>query len=73
MMFNTQSKSVLKQIKNSRLQMTLCVLEFFVKSTGSRHLREMKTSTNAAKLAKYKAPFNFSEMVNGPFKHSIVY
>ena len=38
--------------------------KFFVRSTGLRHLGEMKTSTNDENWVAIKAPFNFSEMVN---------
>ena len=40
---------------------------FFVSSTGSRLLGEMKTSINDKKLVAIKAPFNISEMVNHHF------
>ena len=40
--------------------------KFFVRSIGSRHLGEMKTSPNDEK----KAPSNFSQMVNGHFKNT---
>ena len=59
--FNTQSKRV---FLNQEFAAPKDIMRFgatlFVRSTGSRHLREMKTSVE-------EAPFNFSEMVNGHF------
>ena len=41
---------------------------FFVSPTGPRHLWEMKTRTNDENyIVAIKAPYNFSEMVNGHF------
>ena len=48
--------------------------KFFVSSTGSRHLRDMKTSTNDENpTGTIKAPSNFSEMVNGHFNNDSLY
>ena len=43
------------------------VANFFMSPTGSRHLGEMKTSTNDLNLVAIKAPSNFSEIVNHHF------
>ena len=43
--------------------------EFFVSSTVSRHLEEMKTSTND-KNSGNEGTLQFSEMVNGHFNKS---
>ena len=54
------------------MEIFLFLARFLVIPTGLRHLGEIKTSTNDEDyIVAIKASSNFSEMVNGHFKHKI--